>query len=127
MTDPCLQALPPTAQKAVELFNEGEYYRSHEEFENAWRDEKGEVRMVYQAILQVAVVFLHIGINNYLGAIQLGEKATAKFEIWQGICQGIDLDHIRSHFKQVLDEVERLGPERIRDFDRQLFFKIEQR
>ena len=123
--DPCDNPLHPAARLGLELFNKGEYYRAHEELETAWRDEKGDVRIVYQAILQVGLVFLYIGIKNYLGTIQLGEKALAKLDKWQGTCQGIDLTAVRAGFIRVLEEAQRLGPDNLEKFDTSLFFKID--
>ncbi len=124
MREGCDESLPEIVEEAIRSFNDGRYYQAHEEFETAWREESREIRVMYQALLQVAVVFLHIGISNYLGATQLGEKALVKFEVWQGICQGIDLDKVRIGFVAILNEVKRLGPEHITDFDQSKFFKI---
>ena len=124
MKEGCGESLPEIVVEAIRSFNDGKYYQAHEEFETAWREESRDIRVMYQALLQVAVVFLHIGISNYLGATQLGEKALAKLQEWEGICQGIDLDKVQTSFVAILNEVKSLGPDHIGEFDQSKFFKI---
>jgi predicted metal-dependent hydrolase len=122
--DPCQQTLHPAALKGLELFNQGEFYAAHEELETAWREDSTEFRKVYQAILQVAVVFLHIQISNHIGAVQLSEKAIAKLDRWQLTCRGIDLVTFRADFITLMREVDRLGPDNIHSIDPSFFHKI---
>ena len=55
----CDGTLHPKAIEGLKLFNEKKFFEAHEELEDAWRQETGEIRDLFQGILQVAVAFLH--------------------------------------------------------------------
>lgn len=59
----------------IDLLNQGDYFEAHEVIEAAWRAEPGEIRVLYQGILQVAVVYYHITRNNYGGARKVIKRA----------------------------------------------------
>lgn len=122
--DLCRLPLHPAALKGLELFNIGEYYKAHEELEIAWREDHTEFRLVYQAILQVAVTFMHIKIANYVGAMELSEKAIKKLDQWQLVCRGIDLVLFRADFSRTMAEVYRLGPKNILTIESTYFHTI---
>ena len=106
------------------LFNEGKFFEAHEELETAWKEEKGAVRDLYRGILQIAVTYLHITRANYNGAIKVYNRSMKWLSDWPEICRGIQVQNLRETAKIVISEVERLGKENIRDFDRSLFKQI---
>lgn len=116
--------LHPDALVGLRLFNMGEYYDSHERLEDVWAEEKSDFRLVYQAIIQVAVVILHCQIKNYPGADELGEKAMAKLVLFPPLARGIDLAQLREDFTALMNEVHRLGPDRIGELDPAFFRPI---
>ena len=63
--------LPDAFLHGLDLLNNGEYFEVHEAIETAWRAEPGEIRQLYQGILQVAVVYHHITHHNNKGARKL--------------------------------------------------------
>jgi uncharacterized protein len=67
--------LPPIFLHGLELLNQGKYFEAHEAIEAAWRAEPGEIRQLYQGILQVAVVYHHIIRHNYYGARKVIRRA----------------------------------------------------
>lgn len=117
--------LHPDAVIGLRVFNNGEFYESHEILEDVWAEEKSDFRLVYQAIIQVAVVILHCQISNYPGADQLGEKALAKLILFPDIARGINLAKLKNDFENLMKEVRSLGPERIGELDPIFFFQIE--
>jgi hypothetical protein len=68
-------ALPTIFLHGLELLNQGRYFEAHEAIEAAWRAEPGEIRQLYQGILQVAVVYHHIIHHNYFGARKVIRRA----------------------------------------------------
>jgi uncharacterized protein len=60
--------LPTIFLRGLDLLNRGEYFEAHEAIEIAWRSEPGDIRQLYQGILQVAVVYYHVTRQNYYGA-----------------------------------------------------------
>ena len=122
--EPCENPLPPLARRGLELFNRREYFEAHELLEDAWREEKGSIRGLYQGILQAAVCCLHITRGNFDGATKLYARCKPKLDEWPDSCQGVDVAGLRRSLSTVMDEVSRLGPERIRDFDLSLLEPI---
>ena len=116
--------LHPDALVGLRLFNMGEYYESHERLEDVWAEEKSDFRLVYQAIIQVAVVILHCQIKNYPGADELGEKAMAKLVLFPPVARGIDMAKLRDDFRALMNEVHRLGPDHIGELDPAYFKPI---
>jgi len=118
--DPCNAPLHPQAAEGLRLFNAGKYFEAHEALENAWNDEKGEVRNLYRGILQIAVTYLHITRGNYNGAVKVYNRSQRWLKNWADICRGIFVDELRKNARSVIQEVERLGAERISEFDNSL-------
>jgi uncharacterized protein len=120
MLQPNVAGLHPKAMEGLHLMNQGEYFEAHEALEAAWRDEPGEIRSLYQGILQVAVVYLHICRHNYPGAIKVYKRSQKWLAHWDGLVLGIDVNSLRSDLDAVISEVKRLGPEHLADFDQTL-------
>jgi len=120
----CDLPLHPEARRGIELFNAGEYFEAHEALENAWRDEPGRARELYQAILQVAVTYLHIQRGNYSGAMKVSARCKLKLDQYPDTCRGVNVADLRRNLDTVMEALTPLGPERIRVFDQGLFGKI---
>ena len=113
----CNASVHPRAADGLRLFNKGEYFEAHEAFEDAWNDEQGNVRNLYRGILQIAVVYLHITRGNYDGAVKVYLRSQRWIQEWPDVCRGIQVEELRRNAEAVINEVKRLGRERIRDFD----------
>jgi predicted metal-dependent hydrolase len=119
--DDCSAPLHPSTRHGLELFNRGEYFEAHAALEDAWRAEKGEIRTLYQGILQAAVIYLHISHNNYPGATRLYKRCELLLAPWPDACRGIDVGRLRRDLSAVMEAVTRLGPEQLQHFDKALF------
>ena len=121
MTDfsenPCDAPPHPQAAEGLRLFNAGEYFEAHEALETAWNAETSEVRNLYQGILQVAVTYLHITRGNYNGAIKVYARSQKHLKGLANVCQGIQVEKLRRDAEAVIQEVQRLGIEHIKEFD----------
>ncbi len=115
--DVCHGPLPPHAKEGLRLFNAGEYFEAHEALELAWREETGQVRRLYQGILETAVTYLHIQRGNYVGAVKVYDRSRKWLRTWPDVCCGVNVGKLRADLDQVIAEVQRLGPERIAEFD----------
>ena len=115
--DPCKAPLHPRAADGLRLFNEGAYFEAHEALEDAWNAEKGKVRDLYRGILQIAVVYLHVTRSNYDGAVKVYGRSQKWMKDWADTCRGIEVENLRRDAEAVINEVRRLGRERIREFD----------
>jgi predicted metal-dependent hydrolase len=74
MSDDCDGRLPSKVLEGLRLFNEKQFYESHEELEDAWSEERGPIRSLYQGVLQAAVIYFHISRGNYEGGIKMHER-----------------------------------------------------
>ncbi|HCK65437.1 MAG TPA: hypothetical protein DHW49_04170 [Anaerolineae bacterium] len=121
----CDGEIHPKAIEGMYLFNLRKFFEAHEELEIAWNEEKGEVRNLYRGILQIAVTYLHITRGNYDGAIKVYKRSQRWLEGWNDVCKGINIKQFQADARNVMDEVERLGKERIGEFDIALFKPIQ--
>jgi hypothetical protein len=119
-------ALPESARLAITQFNAGEYFEQHESFEHAWRAEPGPVRQLYQGLLLIGVAFLQIQRRNETGARKTFQRARQYLVALPDICQGVDIARFRADAEAARRELERLGPERIDQFDPAFFCQIHQ-
>ena len=70
----------PRFQKAVELFNDGEWYDAHDVFEELWHETADPHRRSLQGVLQVAVAQLHLQRDNRRGATILFGEALGRLK-----------------------------------------------
>ena len=124
-SNPCNEPIHPRAAEGLRLFNAGEYFEAHEALEDAWNAETGKVRDLYRGILQIAVVYLHITRRNYNGAIKVYDRSQKWIKDWPDGCKGIHVEKLRRDAKAVITEVQRLGMERMAEFDQSLLRPVE--
>jgi hypothetical protein len=125
MSDDCNDDLPPKVLEGLKLFNKKQFFESHEELEDAWRAEKGAIRYLYQGVLQAAVTYLHITRGNYEGAVKLYGRCMKLLMDYPDVCRGIQVGKLKNDLNNVIHEVQRLGRERINEFDTSLFKDVE--
>lgn len=121
----CTGALHSKAIAGMALFNEGKFFEAHEELETAWRAEAGAIRNLYRGILQIAVTYLHITRANYDGAVKVYGRSQKWLQGWRAVCRGIRVGQFQADAARVMQEVERLGRQNLREFDPSLFKPIE--
>lgn len=115
--DWCEKPLPPSAVRGLEEFNRGEYFTAHELLEAAWLEEEHPGREMYRAILQIAVAYHHIIHLNFNGAVKMFLRARQWINPLPDTCRGVDIDELRKDSATVYAELQRLGPERMQEFD----------
>jgi sugar phosphate isomerase/epimerase len=103
----CASSPPPGVLEGIRLFNEGLYYECHEEIEHEWHAETGEIRNLYQGILQIGVGFHHASNGNLRGARLLLTDGLDKLGRFLPSCLGIDTQALFDESSAVLDDIER--------------------
>ncbi len=116
----CQGELPPLALAGIELFNRGAYFEAHEALEHAWRAEKGPIRELYRAILQIGIAYYQIRRRNYRGAVKMFRRCKAWLDPFPARCRGVDLEDLRRNHLTAEAELLRLGPQRIAEFPLEL-------
>ncbi len=124
---PASEPAPPRLLLAIEQFNRGEYFEQHETLEDLWRDEPGEVRRLYQGILQIGVAFHHLRRLNQRGAVRLLARGLAAIAPFAPVCRQVDVDALAADARRALAAIEALGPSRAAEFDWALAPKIVRR
>lgn len=117
--------LPELVLKGMEEFNKGEFYECHEYLEEAWMQEPGRVRFLYQGILQVGVGFYHLKNGNWRGATGLLRNGTARLKEFEPETLGIDVARLVQECERCLRELQELGRDRVGEFDRSGIPKVE--
>lgn len=117
----CQESLSPAAVHGLALFNAGKYFEAHEELEIAWNEETSIGRELYRAILQVAVAYLQIERGNFNGAQKMFLRMRQWINPLPDICRGVEVGTLRADAGEIQQEMLRLGPERIAEFDRRKF------
>jgi uncharacterized protein len=119
------EEVPELVLKGIEEFNKGEFYECHEYLEEAWMQEPGRVRFLYQGILQVGVGFYHQRNGNWRGATGLLRNGTIRLKEFEPVTLGIDVARLIRRCERCLEELEELGRERVREFDQTRVPKVE--
>jgi predicted metal-dependent hydrolase len=121
----CQEALPPLAIEGVKQFNAGEYYKQHDLFEEQWMKTTTPVRDLYRAVLQVGIAYFQIQRGNYRGALKMLQRSVQWLVILPDVCQGINIKKLRDDSFKVRAELERLGENRLDEFDMSLIQGVE--
>src|SRR5581483_11595332 len=108
----------------VEQFNAREFYECHETLEEIWLAEPGDIRRLYQGILQVGVAFYHLSRGNFRGATSLLETGITYLRAFQPRCMGVDVERLVADSVHAYAELTHLGRERMAEFSEQLIPRI---
>jgi hypothetical protein len=102
----CDEPLPPQAREAIELFNQGAYYRQHDLFEALWMAEGRPVRDLYRAILQVGIAYYQVERGNLRGAHKMALRSLQWLNVLPDVCQGVDVGDLRENTLGLLEWLE---------------------
>ena len=119
------EGLPELVLKGIEEFNRGEFYECHEYLEEAWMQEPGRVRFLYQGILQVGVGFYHLQNGNWRGATGLLRNGAVRLKEFEPETLGVDVARLVRESERCLRELEDLGRGRIDEFDASKIPRVE--
>jgi hypothetical protein len=120
----CHGSMHPRVAAGLDLFNRGMYFEAHEELEAAWRAERGPIRELYLAILQIGLGYLQIQRKNYQGAVKMFRRCKRWLEPFPSKCVGINLARLRKDYAIVEAVLLRFGPEGISQFPLKLIKPI---
>ena len=96
-------------QRAVQLFNNCEFFECHEALEEVWMPERGARRLFLQGLIHVAVGFHHSQRGNSAGASRQLRKGLNKLNAFLPTCEDIDTARLHREVLSVLDRVEAGG------------------
>jgi len=117
---------PPVAAllRGIDEFNRGLFFEQHETLEDAWIEEDGAIRYLYQGILQIGVAFYHVGRCNFAGASALLQRGMDLLRSFAPVCMGVDVERLLADAEQARAALIHGGPGNIERFDRGLIPQI---
>ena len=99
-------AADPRLREAVDQFNQGDWYASHDGFEALWHETLEPDRTVLQGILQIAVAHLHRERGNLRGATMLLGEGLGRLSPCGDGAMGFDLALLRINSAQYLEALQ---------------------
>lgn len=112
----------------MELFNAGKYFQCHDVFEELWISARGEEKIYYQGIIQLAVALYKIVDEpNWRGATSLLTTGSSLLKSVNGERAGIDIKDAVDKAETLLASLEKMGPERMGEIKREGLFKLNYR
>lgn len=101
---------PAQYREGLRLFNEEDFFESHEVLEELWTDTHDERRKFYQGLIQAAVALLHFGNENFGGAVKVYTSSRKYLEQYQPEYEGLDVSKLlvdmQFCFQELLDCTE---------------------
>ena len=116
--------LPDLVRRGIEEFNRGEFFECHEYLEDAWMEEPGRVRFLYQGILQVGVGFYHQQNGNWRGATGVLRSGIERLREFEPETLGLNVAKLVQESERCLEDLEGLGRDRVREFDTTLIPRV---
>jgi predicted metal-dependent hydrolase len=113
----CNESPPGQLLQAIREFNNREWFECHETVEELWIGEEGEVRDLYQGLIQIAVALHHWRNGNFGGAVSLLRGGAGYLGRVAGQCQWIDVAALIADADRMLAALEELGKERMEALD----------
>jgi predicted metal-dependent hydrolase len=117
----CAEAAPPALLQAIREFNSGEFFEQHETLELLWRATPGEIRHLYEGILQIGVGMHHLFKNrNFHGAAVKLDHGIRLLSAFPESCHGVDVARLRRDALAARDALVGLGPDGLERFPQEL-------
>lgn len=111
--------------EAVTLFNQGEYWESHEAWEVVWKRHSEPTRVFFQALIQLAAAYHQLGRGIHHGVIKHFRNSETKLRPFPDRFLGVDLQPIKQALSAGVEETTRLGPGGLNAFDPELIARID--
>jgi predicted metal-dependent hydrolase len=107
-----LAELRPSTREALLrgslLYEAGEFFEAHEVWEEAWLVERGEVRALLQALIQVAAGYVKaVRDRRPAGSVRLFEAALARLEPLPEGLAGVELARFRRELAAAAEAARR--------------------
>lgn len=98
-------------EKAIDLFNRGEFFDAHEEWEELWTPKSAVDRPFLQALIHFAVACLHHQRSNVTGFERQRAKGRRKIAAYLPKHEGLDLERLTRQMEDLdsgYPQIERL-------------------
>jgi uncharacterized protein len=99
--------------KAIEQFNQKEFYACHDTLEAIWMDAMHPEKTFYQGILQIAVGLYHLSHANWHGAVILLGEGISRLRDFQPHYETINVEKLIQESAILLKALQLAGAESI--------------
>lgn len=113
--------------RGIVLFNDGQYWQSHEAWEEIWKRHQENSRIFFQGLIQVAAGMHQLNRHIFHGADKHFRNALWKLRPFQPLFLGVDVRNVVQKVEHSLREIHRLGEEKLAKFNKALIPKIERK
>ena len=96
---------------AIDQFNRGWYFESHETLEDLWMVTPLPERTLMQGVIQLAAAFVHFARGEYPGIFKLLNAATEKLSEFAPSALGIDIAALLPSIARARADLAALGPD----------------
>jgi uncharacterized protein len=103
--------------RALDEFNDGYYFESHETLEDLWLVAPWPERQLFQGVIQLAAAFVHFFRGEYPGTMKLLDAAVEKLRALQPERLGVDLAALVSDVERCRTDLAALGRECFQSWD----------
>lgn len=107
-------------EKGIVLFNSGEFWESHEAWEEVWKRHSENSRLFFQGLIQVAAGLHQLKRHIFHGVDKHYRNALWKLKPFQPVFLGVDVESIVEKVEKGLAEIQHLGEDRLDKFNPQL-------
>lgn len=94
---------------AIEQFNDGYWFESHETLEDLWQVTPFPERDLFQGIIQAAAALVHFARGEYPGILKLLDSALEKLKSFSAEHMGIDVAALVHDLERTRAEFAALG------------------
>lgn len=103
--------------RAIDEFNHGWYFESHETLEDLWMVTPLPERTFMQGIIQLAAAFVHVARREYPGILKLLDASAEKLRDFAPEAFGVDVAALVEDIARTRAELEALGEARFLEWD----------
>lgn len=113
-------------EQGWDLFNHGDFWHAHEEWENVWKQRPEPSRIFFQGIIQLAAAYHLLFVKQrYGGMMRNLEKAEEKLLLFPDVFLKVKVHSLLEMIIQTRKEVERIGKDNLQSFDRNIIARLE--
>lgn len=117
LTEPELRRRLGEFYRALDEFNDGYYFESHETLEDLWMVTPLPERTLFQGVIQLAAAFVHFYRKEYPGILKLLDAGVEKLSGFAPEQFGVDVAALVEDAKRARGEIATLGEDRLTEWD----------
>jgi hypothetical protein len=95
--------------EGIRLFNEADFFSSHDFFEACWMECDRADRLFFQGMVQISVGCYHLISGNKRGCLSQFKKGTAKLKNYLPFYMDVNLDDLVIKIELLINELDEIS------------------